>query len=110
MVAAVTPAQEEQIRALDEREIPAYNRMRADLEANHLNEWVVMHGGKLVGAYASFEAAAEEAARRFGRNPYLIRQVGARRLRLVKRHRCRRWPQQAAASRARHGHVLVPRV
>ena len=82
MVAAVTPAQEEQIRALDEREIPAYNRMRADLEANHLNEWVVVHGGKLVGAYASFEAAAEEAARRFGRDPYLIRRVGARPLRL----------------------------
>ena len=82
MVAAVTPTQEGHIRALDEREIPAYNRMRAELEANHLNEWVVVHGGKLVGAYANFEAAAEESTKRFGRDPCLIRQVGARPLRL----------------------------
>ena len=82
MVAAVTPTQEDHIRTLDEREIPAYNRMRTELEANHFNEWVVVHGGKLVGAYATFEAAAEESTKRFGRAPYLIRQVGARPLRL----------------------------
>ena len=82
MVAAVTPTQEDHIRALDEREIPAYNRMRTELEAEHLNEWVVVHGGELFGAYATFEAAAEEATKRFGYDPYLIRQVGARPLRL----------------------------
>ena len=82
MVAAVTPTQEDQIRALDEREIPAYNRMRAELEANHFNKWVVVHGGKLFGAYATFETAAEEATKRFGHDPYLIRQVGARPMRL----------------------------
>ena len=52
------------------------------LEANHLNEWVVVHSGRLVGAYATFGAAAEEATKRFGRDPYLIKQVGARPLRL----------------------------
>lgn len=82
MVAAVTPTQEDHIRALDEREIPAYNLMRDELEAKHLNEWVVVHGGKLIGAYATFEAAAQAATKRFGRDPYLIRQVGARPLRL----------------------------
>ena len=82
MVVAVTPTQEDHIRALDEQEIPAYNRMRTELEANHLNEWVVVHVGKLVGAYATFEAAADEATKRFGQEPYLIRQVGAHPLRL----------------------------
>lgn len=31
----------------------------------------------LVGAYDTFDAAAKEAIRQFGKGPYLIRQVGA---------------------------------
>ena len=59
------------------REIAAYERMRDTLETDHLNEWIVVHDEKLVGTYDSFEAAAEDAVRRFGRGPYLIRRVGA---------------------------------
>lgn len=58
-------------------EIAAYDRMRADLETQHNGQWVVIRDGVLQGAYDEFEAAAEEAVRRFGRGPYLIRQVGA---------------------------------
>lgn len=58
-------------------EITAYDRMRADLETQHNGQWVVIRDGALQGAYDEFEAAAEEAVRRFGRGPYLIRQVGA---------------------------------
>ena len=58
-------------------EIAAYERMRNDLEVEHLGKWVVMHHEKLVGTYESFEAAAEDAVQNFGRGPYLIRQVGA---------------------------------
>ena len=58
-------------------EIAAYERMRDTLETDHLNEWIVVHGEKLVGTYDSFEAAAEDAVERFGRGPYLIRRVGA---------------------------------
>ena len=57
-------------------EIAAYDRMRPDLEIEHLGEWVVIHAEKLVGTYDSFEDAADDAVRRFGRGPYLIRQVG----------------------------------
>lgn len=58
-------------------EIAAYERMRNDLELDHLGKWVVVHDEKLIGAYESFETAADEAVQRFGRGPYLIRQVGA---------------------------------
>ena len=63
-------------RALIAEEIAAYEKMRDDLEANHLNEWVVIYKGEFIGTYPDFQEAAAEAIERFGRGPYLIRQVG----------------------------------
>ncbi len=57
-------------------EVATYNRMREDLEANHHLEWVVIHGEELVGIFPDLQVAADTAVRRFGRGPYLIRQVG----------------------------------
>jgi hypothetical protein len=58
-------------------DIAAYDAMRAVLEADHTGKWVLLHERELISIYPSFEAAAEEAVSRFGRGPYLIRQVGA---------------------------------
>ena len=57
-------------------EVATYNRMREDLEANHHLEWVVIHGEELAGIFEDFQDAAKTAVKRFGRGPYLIRQVG----------------------------------
>ena len=62
--------------ALD-TEIAAFDRMREDLEKKHMGDWVLVHEESLVGAYNSFNNAVVEAMRKFGRGPYLIRQVGA---------------------------------
>ena len=59
------------------KEIAAYECMRDDLEAEHNGEWVVVHDEQLVGTYGSFELAADEAVKRFGEGPYLIREIGA---------------------------------
>lgn len=59
-----------------DREIAAYNLKRAYLESNHCDEWVVVHDGEIAGIYKEFEDAAEDAIKRFGCGPYLIRQVG----------------------------------
>ncbi len=59
-----------------ETEIRSYERMHEDLERHHKGKFVIFHGEELVGAFDSLDAAAEEAIRRFGRGPYLIRQVG----------------------------------
>ena len=59
-----------------DREIATYNRLREYLEANHHWEWVVIHGEELVGTYADFQEAAKTAVKRFGREPFLLRQVG----------------------------------
>lgn len=58
------------------KEIAAYETMRSALETEHLGEWVVVHNRELVGIYESFGAAAAEAVEKFGRGPYLIREIG----------------------------------
>ena len=58
-------------------EIAAFQRMQVGLEADHLGKWVLIHDAALIDVYASFEEAASVALQRFGRGPYLVRQVGA---------------------------------
>ena len=60
-----------------EREVAAYENMRDILEREHQSKWVVIYGEEIVGSYDDFQDAAADATRRFGRGPYLIRQVGA---------------------------------
>lgn len=58
-------------------DIGTYEAMRSDLELRHSGKWVVIYDRKLIGTFDTFEAAAVDAVRQFGRGPYLIRQVGA---------------------------------
>jgi hypothetical protein len=60
-----------------EIEIATYERRREELEKYYPGKFVVIRGGDLVGAFDTFGNAAAEAVARFGRGPYLIRQVGA---------------------------------
>jgi len=60
-----------------DQDIAAFDKMRKELEAHHKGKWVVFFDAKLVDAYDSFESAAENAVKRYGAGPYLIRQVGA---------------------------------
>jgi hypothetical protein len=57
-------------------EIATFERMKPDLERHHMGKWVVIHEEELVGAFDSLNSAASQAVSRFGRGPYLIRQVG----------------------------------
>jgi hypothetical protein len=59
------------------KDIEAYEGMRETLEAEHTGKWVLIQNQKLIGLHSSFESAAEDAVRRFGAGPYLIRQIGA---------------------------------
>ena len=50
--------------------------MRADLEAKYFDKWIIMRHGKIAGAFESPEECIQFAVQKFGRGPYLIRQVG----------------------------------
>lgn len=58
------------------KEIKTYEKMQQELEAKHTGKWVLIYNEKLINIHDSFEATAEEAVRRFGSGPYLIRQIG----------------------------------
>ncbi len=62
-------------RTLLKTEFDAYDKLRTELESKYTDQWVVIRGTDLVGVYAEFGDAAREAGKRFGRGPYLIRQV-----------------------------------
>ena len=62
--------------------IAAYEVMRSDLEAQYPGDWALVHDQKLIGTYQTFDDAAQDAVSRFGRGPYLIRQIGAPPVRL----------------------------
>ena len=63
--------------SLIDHEIEAFKRLQKDLEADHMGKWALLHDGQVVGFYESFEVAANEAVKRFGNGPFLIRQIGA---------------------------------
>lgn len=58
-------------------EIKAYERREKELEQLYPGKFVVFKGDELIGAWDTLDAAANAAVARFGRGPYLIRQVGA---------------------------------
>jgi hypothetical protein len=60
-----------------EADIAAYEAQKAELEAKYNGKWVIFYQAKFVGSYPDFNTAAKVAVERFGRGPYLIRQVGA---------------------------------
>lgn len=60
-----------------QEEIAAYESLRPNLETDHMGMWVLIRNRELVSLFDSFDAAAEEAIKKFGRGPYLIRQIGA---------------------------------
>ena len=59
-----------------EREIQAYAKLRDQLEAESWGQWAVVYGDELIGVYELFEDAAQVAVERFGRGPFLLRQIG----------------------------------
>jgi hypothetical protein len=64
------------VATLDD-DIAAYDQIREELEARHMGKWALLHERHLIETFDSFESAAEAAVERFGRGPYLIRQIGA---------------------------------
>jgi hypothetical protein len=58
-------------------EIKAFDDRTDELEKNYFGKFVVFKGEEFVGAWDTLDAAAAAAVARFGRGPFLIRQVGA---------------------------------
>jgi hypothetical protein len=59
------------------KEIAAYNARREELQKASHGKWVVFHDCQLEGVFGDFQEAATTAVEKFGRGPYLIRQIGS---------------------------------
>ena len=57
-------------------DIKAYEKLLPTLE-DKVGKWVLIYQEKLEGTFETSEEAAADAVKRFGRGPFLIRQVGA---------------------------------
>ena len=69
------PDANDQYASLQEN-IKAYEAQQEELEKHHKGKYVVFHNCERIGIFDTIDAASREAVRRFGRGPYLIRQVG----------------------------------
>lgn len=58
-----------------QKEIETFERLKPTLIAHHKGKFVIIYKGKLEGAFDTFDNAAKEAIKRFGKGPYLIRRV-----------------------------------
>lgn len=66
----------ENTMAVLDTEIKYFEDNLEDLTKHHDGKWVIIHDSDLVGSFDTFDGAATEAVRLYGRGPYLIRQVG----------------------------------
>lgn len=58
-------------------ETDLYKQRMEQFVQEHNREWVVIHKKEIAGFYQDFQEAAANAIQRFGRGPYLIKQIGA---------------------------------
>ena len=58
-----------------ERELRYFGTQRCRLLAHHKDQYALIKGDELIGAYTSFEDAFEAGVAKFGNKPFLIKQV-----------------------------------
>ena len=63
-----------------EENTAAYEKINDYLENEHFGKWVLFYDEEFIGSYDDFQDAGYEALKRFGRGPYLIRQVGVKKV------------------------------
>lgn len=69
-----------------EQNMAVYAEERERLEAEHMDEWVLIYDQNVICTSPDFEEIARRAAREFDRGPYHIRRVGERPPAVLLRH------------------------
>lgn len=63
-------------KELLQTEVNFYNRNLASYRKRYPDQFLLIHGRKLHGHFATVEEAVDEGTRRFKAGPFLVRQVG----------------------------------
>jgi len=56
-------------------ELSAFKNISRDLASWASGKWVLIHEGRLIDLFSSWERASSAATKQFGRGPYLVRQI-----------------------------------
>jgi hypothetical protein len=64
------------MNALQE-ELETYARQEEDLKKSAPGKFVVIKHSEVIGTFDTLDAALTEATRRFGLEPYMVRQIGS---------------------------------
>ncbi len=59
-------------------ELDAFKSISRDIAVWASGKWVLIHDGRLIDLFNSWEKASSVASSRFGRGPYLVRQIPRR--------------------------------
>ena len=59
-----------------EKEVSFYESHKTEFEKRYPGRYLLIHGRKLHGDYASFEKAVKVGVKRFGEGPFLVLQSG----------------------------------
>ncbi len=59
-----------------DQEYAVYESRREELEASQAGKYALIKGDELIGAYDSLDDALRVAVPKFGRGPYLIKEIG----------------------------------
>ena len=54
-----------------------YENNRAEFVEKYPNEYLLIHGERLIGHFEDMDEALDEGVRRFGSGPFLVRMSGA---------------------------------
>ena len=60
-----------------EKEISTYEKMKEELLKTYAGKFALIHGEELCGTYDTTENAYAEGVKRFGTDPFLVREITA---------------------------------
>jgi hypothetical protein len=58
-----------------EKELATYQAKLPELKQQHEGKFVLIHGDEVVDTYSSYDDALKEGYRRFGLEPFLVKQI-----------------------------------
>ena len=70
--------EENDVMAALQEELDAFKNISRDIAVWASGKWVLIHDGRLIDLFNSWEKASSVASSRFGRGPYLVRQIPRR--------------------------------
>lgn len=58
-----------------EKELAAFEKLKAELLKNHKDKFALIHGDDFIGAFDTPDAAYQSGVQAFGKEPFLVKRI-----------------------------------